>query len=102
MVGWRKITKEDVKRGVLIRMKSIIDDGGFGLALIISESKNDSLGYDWHHITIARPMCYANEHYGSRQPMLSAEVFEVGVNMLDASEMEVFEGNSGKLRSYTT
>src|SRR5208337_2698985 len=91
-MAWRKMTKEDIKRGTIIKLGNMMDDGGYGLATIISTKDAEDTTYP--HVMVARPSAWANEHVNSRSPMLHAEVFDIGIIRLLSpnGDYEVFQG----------
>lgn len=99
-MSWRKIQREDIKRGTIIRLKSIERDGGYGLATIIATSLDGPL---YKHIKVSRPMALAHEHFDSNTGLLQQEVFTIGLtNLLGPdSDVEVFQGRDN-IRTMTT
>jgi hypothetical protein len=95
-MGWRKIQKEDIRRGVVIRMNILMSDGAYSMATIIA------LHYNKGHlpdsgissVSVVRPMCWAHEHFDSRVGLLSGESFNMSVDSLlsPTSDVEVFQG----------
>src|SRR5687767_9238065 len=74
-IMWRKIRREDVQRGLVIRMSNM-KDTPFNGAVIINMNgvePTHTLG----SVKVARPYAYATEHYDSNQPLLSSEVFDI-------------------------
>jgi hypothetical protein len=100
-MAWRKIQKEDIKRGAIIKIGSIIADGGYGLCTIISTREAEAKTYP--HVMVARPQAFAHEHFDGRTPMLHAEVFDLGIsNLLNPNaDYEVFQGRDGSRMSLT-
>ena len=99
-MGWRKITKDDLQRGAIIRLNGIMGDGGYSMATIISTqgltphgAKERGLPY----IKVARPYAYAHQDFDSNSPLLGSEVFEIFLESIlgDRSDVEVFEGRDG-------
>lgn len=84
-MGWRKIKEKDIQIGTVVRMTKMIDDGSYGMATILLIQGD--------LVRLARPMAYATD-YGSQQPLLTCEVFEVFVRTLldPKSDFEVFKG----------
>jgi hypothetical protein len=77
-MAWRQITKEDVKRGVIIRDPRMIESGSYGMATIISTREVGEKNA-WPHITVARPYAYAHEHFDANHPLMGAEVYSIGL-----------------------
>jgi hypothetical protein len=94
-MSWRNLRKEDIKRGTVIRLGNIMNDGGYYNATIISVSEIDAS--DYPHFTVARPYAYANEHFNSKHPLMGSEVFAIGVkSALDPnSDIQVYQGRDG-------
>ena len=99
--GWRKVTKEDLVRGVILRMESLDRDGSFSMFTIISVRQMEDPS--WPCVRVARPYAYAHEHFNSNDPLLGCEVFGIGVKDLlrDNSDMEVFQGRDGVRKMIT-
>lgn len=109
-MGWRKIKKEDVKRGVLVRHSSMNDF--FNDAVIVRVEKIDRKGTstDWSNIIIhlARPYAVANENFDCITPFLTCENYCVYLDSM-CSEKTVYEvyesehySNRGEVRSMVT
>lgn len=98
-MSWRKIQKEDIKRGTLIRMTKLADDGSYNMATIIAEHYvQDGLPDSGiKGVVVGRPMCWAHEHFNSRNGMVSCETFEMTVEgmLAEGSDVEVFQGRDG-------
>jgi hypothetical protein len=94
-MAWRKIRKEDIKNGAVIRMTRICEDGAYGTATITSTRNMEDKTYP--HVYVSRPMAYAQSCFDSKQPLLYAEVMEYGIDRLlgEGSDVEVFEGRDG-------
>jgi hypothetical protein len=90
-MGWRKIQEDDIERGVIIRIRSIMEDGGYCMATVIFLNQVSS------SVKVARPMAYAHESWNDNTALLTEEVFDVSVDRLIAhdSDYEVFESASG-------
>lgn len=105
-MGWRKVKdKEELQRGVILRMTDMEKDGSYAMMTIIGvflDSPNYQTAYQ--HVKVARPMAYANAAYDSNQPMLTCEVFEIGVSrFFEANtDIEVFDTERNGLRSLAT
>lgn len=99
-MAWRKIQREDIERGVIIRLKKLEDDGAYSVATIVATALDGPL---YKHIKVSRPMALAHEHFDSNTGLLQQEVFTIGLtNLLAAdSDVEVFQGRDG-LRRMTT
>ncbi len=99
-MAWRKIQREDIRRGVIIRLKKMEEDGAYALATIVATSLDGPL---YKHIKVSRPMALAHEHFDSNTGLLQQEVFTIGLTDLlkDNSDVEVFQGRDG-LRAMTT
>lgn len=91
--AWRKIEKEDIKRGTIIRMTKMMNDGAYHMATIICTREAEGT-HPYPHVMVSRPYAYANLDYDSKSPLLGTEVFAYGINkMLGAdSDVEVFQG----------
>jgi hypothetical protein len=89
-MAWRKILPEDVKLGTLVRMTSLMNDGAYNMATIISLSLEGPI---WKHFHIARPYAYAKKEFNTNQPLLGAEIIPIGMTNLEG--LEVFEGRDG-------
>jgi hypothetical protein len=98
VMAWRAITKDDIKLGTLVKLGRMIDDGSYGMATIIYVHDHPERGIEgknfWAFVKVARPYAYANEGYSSNQPLLGAEVFEIGIKELlsDGCSYQVFQG----------
>jgi hypothetical protein len=90
-MSWRKLQKDDIKRGTVIRMTKMIEGGGYGMATIICTREVEAPTYP--NIRVARPYAYAHEHFDTNQPLLGSEVFSIGVDRLLAAggDYEVFQ-----------
>ena len=91
-MSWRKIQKEDIVRGALIRMTSLMNDGAYCMATIISIRNIDDETYP--HIQVARPYLYAHKDFNSNGGLMGQEVFDIGMDKLlgQYSDTEVFQG----------
>jgi len=107
-MGWRKIRKEDLKIGLVVLIRDMVEDGSFGMCVIIGVYE-ESWGVPYQYVKFARPYAYAPfTDIDSNQPLLGAEVFGVSVDrLLDTSYKsdmnnktyyEVFENSKGDLR----
>jgi hypothetical protein len=101
---WRKVRKEDVKRGLMIRITGM-KDTAFNGAVVLgtfevkSEWADRVAGFpDYTFVRIARPMAYASAHWDSKQPNLHCEVFEMDFDRMCAedTDIEVYEDSDGK------
>jgi len=92
---WRKIKIDDIKRGTVIRITAMSDTAYNG-ATIIAINGND--------VRLARPMAYAHDHFDSRSPMLSCEVFEMTAERMckENTDIEVWECGNGAVDTMTT
>lgn len=99
-MGWRKIQKEDIKRGTIIRLKSLDRDGGYSTATIISVNEQIP---SYQHVKVSRPYVYAHKDFDTKDPLVGAETFAIGITRMlaEESDVEVFEGRDG-VRSMTT
>lgn len=99
-MGWRKILKEDIVRGTVIRMTTMIESGSYGMATIIAVRDEDP---NYKHIMVARPYAYAAEHYNARSALLGAECYDISIERLlaPASDYEVFQGRDGNTTMVT-
>jgi hypothetical protein len=99
-MAWRKIQVEDIKRGTIIRMLTMQNDGAYHMATIISVNEEDPR---YKHVKVARPYAYANENFNAKEPLLGAEVFAIGFERLLApsGDYEVFQGRDN-IRSMVT
>jgi hypothetical protein len=90
-MSWRKIQKEDIKRGTVIRMTKMIEGGSYGMATIICTREAEAPGYP--NVKVARPYAYAHEHFDTNQPLVGSEVFSIGMDrILDPKgDYEVFQ-----------
>ncbi len=88
-MAWRKIEREDVKLGTIIRMTRL--DDGYGTATICSLQIDDK---SYPHILVARPYAYAHKDFNTKQPLVGVEVFPIGYESLFAehSDVEVCQG----------
>lgn len=105
-MSWRKLVATDIKRGTILRMTSMLNDGAYATATIISVPEGeprDEYARKYPSITIARPYAYAHEHVNDNQPLMGCEVFTIEVSRLlgDGVDYEVFQGRDG-IRSMTT
>ena len=95
-MAWRKIQKDDIKRGTIVRMSRLEDDGSYNMATIIAEHyiKDGLPDSGIKSVVVGRPMCWAHEHFNSRSGMVSVETFEITVDGLlsDGSDVQVFQG----------
>ncbi len=89
-MGWRKIVRDDIQRGLIIRDNRIINDGGFGMMIVIGAP-------DVTHSSVrcSRPMAWAHDHFNSRSALLSEEVVDYPVETLMKGDYEVFQGRDG-------
>lgn len=101
-MGWRRILPTDLTQGVIVQIESIIRDGGYGIATIISVDVDPAESYQ--HIKLARPFAFANEERNVRSPLLGSEVFDVPVHNLfrEDSDYFVFVNHDGRLRKHVT
>lgn len=99
-MSWRKIQREDIKRGTIIRFRKMMEDGAYCMATIIATSLEGPL---YKHIKVSRPMALAHEHFESNTGLLQQEVFSIGLtNLLSPdSDIEVFQGRDN-IRSMAT
>ena len=99
-MSWRKIQLSDIKRGTVIRMNKMANDGAYHMATIIAVHYEDPR---YPHVKVARPYVYAHEEFNSKDPLMGAEVFAIGIERVLApdSDVEVFQGQ-GNIRSMTT
>lgn len=104
-MAWRKIQKEDIKRGTVIRLTKLMNDGSFNMATIISEQyvKDGLPDSGIASVKVCRPMCWAHEHFNSTNGMLSGETFEITVDRMlsPESDVEVFQGRD-EVRNLST
>lgn len=104
-MAWRKIQKEDIKRGTVIRLTKLQDDGSYNMATIIAEHyvKDGLPDSGIASVKVCRPMCWAHEHFNSTNGMLSGETFEISVERMLSpnSDVEVFQGRD-EVRSLAT
>ena len=104
-MAWRKVQKEDIKRGLVIRMTKLMNDGSFHMATVIAEKyvKDGLPDSGVSAVTVCRPMCWAHEHFNSRNGMLSGETFDISVDSLTNpdGDYEVFQGRD-EVRSLAT
>jgi hypothetical protein len=96
-MGWRKIQEDDIERGVIIRIRSLMEDGSYCIATVISLNQATA------SVKLARPMAYAHEGWNDRTAFLTEEVFDVSIDRMTthSSDYEVFEAASG-VRKLTT
>ena len=100
-MSWRNMKREDIKRGTIIRLGSIENDGGYCMATIISEhSAHDGSA---SYFVVARPYAYAANGYNSKQPLMGCEVFDISVSSVlsPTSDVQVFQGRDS-IRSMLT
>jgi hypothetical protein len=102
-MSWRKIQNVDIKRGTVVRLGNLADDGAYATATIIGTRTESNAWSSWHYVRLARPMAYAHEHFDAKSPMLSCEVFEIeeGRMLAEGSDVEVFQGRDA-IRSMVT
>ena len=107
-MAWRQIKKEDIKLGALILMPKMVADGSYGICTIISIHDRPEYGIEnpknfWAFVKVARPMAYAHQFINENQPLLTVEVFEIGINHLlqEGDDFQVFQGRD-EIRSLTT
>jgi len=104
---WRKIKKDDIKRGTVIRITGMSDTAYNGATIIaVSDNytHNGARTSPHEDVRIARPMAYAHDHFDSRSPMLSCEVFEMTVERMckENTDIEVWECGNGAVDTMTT
>ena len=99
-MGWRKIQKEDIKRGTVIRMGNLMNDGSYCMATIVAVRENEPI---WNYVKVARPYVYAHEHFDSNSGLIGSEVFDIGMDKLlnPSTDVEVFQGRD-EVRSLVT
>lgn len=117
--GWRKLKVEDCKTGVLVRIGNMTDTCYNGATILRVEArtalyfKDQGRGnvegerevYEVNEatITVARPYAYASKDYDSKQPLLGCEVFGIHISERQPrTDLEVYEGRDGILRSMAT
>lgn len=105
---WRKIRKEDIRRGIIIRLGNMTDTCFNGATIIGVEEKHD-IGGKYSEVWIARPYVYAHEHFDSSSGGLTGvEVFSIHSDSMcrTDTDIEVYESqhysNIGELRSMLT
>lgn len=103
-MSWRKIKREDLVRGTVIRLNRLMEDGAYCMATII-KSYNSPVDVDdsEKRVLVARPYAYAHEHFDARSPLLGSEVLEYTFERIlnESSEVEVFQGKD-EIRKMTT
>lgn len=94
-MGWRKITKEDVRRGVLIRMTGIVDTPYNGATIV---------GVIDTMVWVSRPYVYAHEPFDAKSGLMGAENFPISIEIMcqNNTDTEVYEGVDGLLRTMLT
>ncbi len=104
-MSWRKIQKEDIKRGTVVRITTMMNDGAYHMATIIAEHyvKDGLPDSGIKSVTVCRPMCWAHEHFNAKSGMLSGESWEMEVERMlrPESDVEVFQGRD-EVRSLAT
>lgn len=91
---WRDCRKEDVKRGLMIRIGNMADTAFSGATVI---AVDEDTGY----VRVARPMAFANVDYNSRQPDIHTEVFEMSIQRMCGAntDIEVYVDRDGNVRT---
>lgn len=98
-MGWRKIQKDDIKRGLVVRLGFMTD--GFCMTTIISiQEEPYGGGITWAYL--ARPYAYAHENFNSKQPLLGCEVIPIDINSPSWERCEVWEERDSQLRTMVT
>ena len=99
MIGWRKIIKDDIKRGTVIRLTAMESVYNVCTIIAVNEYKDDS-----SYVVVARPMAIAEGLFNSKNPMLQAEVFEMTIDRMlsDTSDVEVYQGRDNFVRRMST
>lgn len=95
---WRKIRREDMQKGLVVRLTNLSDTPFNGCVVL----EHNSTRVPNDHVRLARPQAYASQGI-SRQPLLYAEVFEMSLQSLCATntDAEVWEGKYGLLTMLT-
>lgn len=98
-MSWRKIERDDIKRGTVLRMTKMEADGSYHMATIIGIHENEA----YPHVKVARPYVYAHEAFNAKDPLMGAEVFAIGIERMlgPDSDVEVFQGRDA-IRSMVT
>lgn len=88
--GWRKIIRDDIERGTIIRMTRLQDDGGYSMATIIGIYEHEENSY----VEVARPYAYGRRDFNEERALLGAEVLPIAISKLLSkdSDVEVFQG----------
>lgn len=99
MEGWRKIEKNDLTLGLVVKITRIED--GYNIATVIAVGVREGLT---DMVRIARPYAYAHEGRDSLQPMLGCEVYEISYDQLMGADSmyHVYEDKRGNLRILDT
>jgi len=99
-VGWRKIRREDIRRGVIVRITRLSDTCYNGATIV---------GVDGEIAYLSRPYIYAHEHFDSTKGGLTGvETFSVFLDSMcrEGTDIEVYESehysNKGEVRSMLT
>jgi hypothetical protein len=89
-MSWRNMVQEDIKRGTIIRLGSLENDGAYDKATIIAEHYKGDVKY----ITVARPYAYAHKDFNSNSPLIGSENFAILIESLlkPESDVQVFQG----------
>jgi hypothetical protein len=97
-MGWRKIQKDDIKRGVMVRLGFMLVDCAFSGATIIAIQEEGTITYAY----LARPYAIAHENYNSKQPLMGCEVIAIDINSPSWERVEVYENRDGSLNTWVT
>jgi hypothetical protein len=107
-MGWRKIRKEDVRRGITVRITGMTDTAYSGATITGVEESGDVCGKTTL-VHLSRPMVYAHEHFDTyKGGLIGCENFTIYLSHMcnENTDIEVYESdhysNKGELRSMMT
>lgn len=98
------MTVEDCRTGVLVRIGNMTDtcyNGATILKVEVTNMVEVGTSVPSRFITVARPFAYASKDFDSKQPLMGCEVFDIYMSFgqFQRTDMEVYEGRDGELRS---
>jgi hypothetical protein len=84
-MGWRKITKADIRRGVAINLDR--DGSPFWAATIV--------GIEGDTVNVSRPYVYAHEGFNSKSGLIGVENFSMTLDRMcdNTSTIQVYQSS---------
>lgn len=102
---WRKITKEDIKVGTVIRIGYLEKIGAYNDATIIFVKKyhynHPIKAYELRSIKVSRPYAIADINSMEESALLGQVIWDISVKKLfsDSSDYKVYEHHFGAIES---